>query len=117
MKKYYWLLASYLPFILFMVWPFFRRDWPLFGLSIVSLFFLVTYIFNKKISYFDKSKGFGINWGIFGAVLIAALLNFFVIFLAAFVIHNLLSMVIIVDIVLIILAIAKSFNGFVKTLD
>lgn len=76
MKKYYWLLASYLPFILFMVWPFFRRDWPLFGLSIVFLFFLVTYIFNKKISYFDKSKGFGINWGIFGAVFNCRLAEF-----------------------------------------
>jgi len=115
MKKYYWLLASYLPFILFMVWPFFRRDWPLLVLSLVSLFLLVTYIFNKKISYFDKSKGFKTNWVVYSLIVISSLLNFFVIFLSAFNLHYYHWVAILLALALFLLCIIKSFNNLVKT--
>lgn len=113
-KKYLLLVVSFVPFILFHVSEYFRSDKSMFVLSVVSLFFLVAYIFSK-INYVAKEESFGFNGLFFLIVTISTLLNFFVLFLSAFALQNYHWVAIIIAIILFLLSIIKSFRNLVKT--
>jgi cell division protein FtsW (lipid II flippase) len=114
-KKYLLLVFSFVPFALFHVSEYFRTDRAMLCLSIASLFFLVTYIFSRKINYSDKEKRFSLNWPIFLVAVASALLNFFVLFLSAFALQHYHWVVIIVALVLFLASLIKSFNNLIKT--
>ena len=115
MKKKYLLLAlSFIPFALFMIAECFRTDRAMLYLSVVSLFFLLTYIVSK-INYSAKEESFAFNGLFFLVVTMSTLLNFFVLFLSAFTLQNYHWVAIIVAIILFLLSLIKSFRNLIKT--
>lgn len=114
-KKYVLLVLSFVPIIMFHVSECFRTKLAMLGLSIAAVFFLVTYIFSRKINYCDKEKRFSLNWPIFLVAVVSALLNFSVLFLSAFTLQHYHWVVIIIALLLFLLSIIKSFNNLVKT--
>ena len=114
-KKYLLLIFSFVPLIMFYVSEYFRTDLAMFCLSIAAIFFLVTYIFSRKINYSIKEKKFIFNWLFFIPVIMSALANFFVLFFSAFSLQHYHWVMIIIALVLFLLSIVKSFNNLVKT--
>jgi hypothetical protein len=114
-KKYLLLVLSFVPFALFLIAKCFRTDMAMFCLSVASLFFLVTYVFNKKISYVAGEESFSFNGLFFLIVTMSALLNFFVLFFSAFALRNYHWVLIVIAILLFLLSFIKSFRNLIKT--
>jgi hypothetical protein len=114
-KKYLLLVLSFMPIIMFHVSEYFRTNLAMLCLSVASVFFLVIYIFSKKINYCDKEKRFSLNWPMFLVATMSALLNFFVLFLSAFALPQYHWVAIIIALILFLCSLIKSFNNLIKT--
>ena len=112
MKKYVFLLLTFLSFVLFYISESFRSDWALLILSLAATLFLVTFFFSN---YFVKENFFLTNGLFFAALLVSAMMNFAVIFLSSLALNK-SSLGIWFSLGLGALIIIKIFIKFIKNL-
>lgn len=122
MKKNLLLLASFMPIALFMNFAFFREEWTVFCLSMISAILLGLNYKDKMLNYLKAENKFFVNLLYYIVVIVSLLLNYFVALLwlldshSSSVIDHVIAIAYFAFITVVwITGILKVFNQFYKT--